>query len=356
MSASATKIFVSCGQRTEQERKIAEALQAKLRSLAYETYVAIEEQTTEALADNIFRNLSTSEYFLFIDFRREKVAGDDGGTFYRGSLFSNQELALAKFLRLEILPFREKEVKSEGIVPFIQLNPTIFDDREELVEIVVNKVRNQWKTGWKNELALERSRTPYVEAIHIPLRKRGRWYHVTVKNRHYRRLAQHCTAYLEKVIKLESGEDLSPGQLVESKWRDVTSVSVMIPPQKSRDLDAFYFFEDEPQIIYPSINPFIADSTEVLFKIRGPGKFELTYVVFSDDFAPARETFVLEIDGDARKTRFYKKGEPPGPSVTIAVAQPSLVSVPTSGSQLILNSVGGTISLVVGKELGTDTD
>ena len=149
---------------------------------------------------------------------------------------------------------------------------------------------------------------------------------------------------------------MSPNQLVEFKWRDVTSQSVTIPPQKSRDVDAFYLFEDEPQVIYPSINPFISDSTEVLFKLRGPRIFELTYVVFSDDFAPARETFILDVDSDASKTKFYRKGEPPpspSPSSSPAV-QPSLVSTVTSGSPVALSAVGGTLSLVLEQEAGTD--
>ena len=171
---AATKIFISCGQRTEHERKIVEVLKAKLDSLGYQTYVAIEDQSIEDLADNIFHNLSTSEYCLFIDFKREKVMGSDGEPFFRGSLFSNQELALAKFLNLEVLPFREEEIEDEGIIPFIQLNPTIFDDRDKLTDMVVDKVKTQWRPGWKNELMLRRSKTSYVEAVHIPLRKRGR--------------------------------------------------------------------------------------------------------------------------------------------------------------------------------------
>jgi hypothetical protein len=51
------------------------------------------------------RQLETSDYFLFIDFKRERIRCPN---IFRGSLFTNQELAIASFLGLESIVFQEK--------------------------------------------------------------------------------------------------------------------------------------------------------------------------------------------------------------------------------------------------------
>jgi hypothetical protein len=53
------------------------------------------------LTENIFRHLKASEYYVFIDFCREVI---DNAS-YRGSLFVNQELAIATFLQIPGIGF-----------------------------------------------------------------------------------------------------------------------------------------------------------------------------------------------------------------------------------------------------------
>jgi hypothetical protein len=62
--------------------------------MGFEPYVAVNEQSLGAINDNISRRLVDTEYFIFIDFKIEKL---ENGS-YRGSLFSRQELAIATFL------------------------------------------------------------------------------------------------------------------------------------------------------------------------------------------------------------------------------------------------------------------
>src|SRR5580700_1292564 len=96
-----TRIFISCGQRkntdeAELAQKIAERLE---KEFDFDPYVAVLEQSVRGLRENIFNQLRTSEYFLFIDFRREEIVDSDSSATrkeaserkpaYRGSLFTH---------------------------------------------------------------------------------------------------------------------------------------------------------------------------------------------------------------------------------------------------------------------------
>jgi hypothetical protein len=61
--------------------------------------------------------LEKSEYYLFIDFRREEL----GSQRFRGSLFSHQELGIATYLKKEhILIFQERGVlERDGIKGYV---------------------------------------------------------------------------------------------------------------------------------------------------------------------------------------------------------------------------------------------
>jgi cobalamin biosynthesis protein CbiG len=114
------RVFISCGQRKNtDEVEIAEKIRELLELKGFDPYVAVREQTLRGLKENIFKQLSSSEYFLFIDFKREQFKGE---SVYRGSLFSHQELAVASFLEdIELMAFRENGVKSDdGILRFLQ--------------------------------------------------------------------------------------------------------------------------------------------------------------------------------------------------------------------------------------------
>ena len=66
-------MFISgCQTRYSEEERIAQDVATELKGMGYDPYVAIEEHTFEAVKDNIFQKLKESEYFLFIDFKREE--------------------------------------------------------------------------------------------------------------------------------------------------------------------------------------------------------------------------------------------------------------------------------------------
>jgi hypothetical protein len=99
-SALRARVFVCCGQRVDSDEvAVAADIASRLVSLGYDPYVAAEQQSLRSLRENIFTSLRDSEYFLFVDFARERLlAGDGTALDCRGSLFSHQELAIASYL------------------------------------------------------------------------------------------------------------------------------------------------------------------------------------------------------------------------------------------------------------------
>jgi len=309
------RVFISCGQRKKAnltkmgkenvnlitpEFKIAQQISNELTKLGFKPYVALEQQELEGVKEAIFKELSNSEYFLFIDFRREQLCEE--GTIdcvwngeYRGSLFSHQELAIATFQGLKVLAFQEEGVKKDdGILKFIQANCKSFSDRKKLPSVVALEVQKKWKPNWRNELALNRLSGDYQDAQNQGVL--GRYYHIRVLNNHKDRIARNCVGYIEHYINLETGET-KDFELVELKWKGVKTQAISIPPKKSRFLDAFHIEHDWPHHVRLGLNPHLVDSSSLMneYRVNGLGNHELDYVVFSEDFSPARAKFRLHL-------------------------------------------------------------
>ncbi|XES78469.1 MAG: hypothetical protein ACBZ72_06240 [Candidatus Bathyarchaeia archaeon] len=306
------RVFISCGQRKDsQEVEIAEKIRDKLIEMGFEPYIAVTEQTLRGVKENIFTKLRSSEYFLFIDFKREKLfkehSFEDTGV-YRGSLFSHQELAIATFQDYEVLAFQEESVKKDdGLLKFIQTNCIPFTDFKSLPNLVSQKVKERnWNPKWRNELGLDRDENNYENAD-APQVGAGRYYHIKVVNKHKDKIARNCFAYIERIRNLATGNERIL-ELVELKWRGVIKETVSIVPQAVRYLDALHINFSTPTVAYLGLNPFIFDWTGYLnaYQISGTGDYEIDYVVFSEDFPPCRGKFMLHIDAQIQNTTLEK--------------------------------------------------
>ena len=66
----------------------------------------------------------------------------------------DQELAIASYLGLDVLAFREFEATLEGLLAFVGANAETFDDRKMLPKMVADTVRDRlttgrWSTAWR---------------------------------------------------------------------------------------------------------------------------------------------------------------------------------------------------------------
>lgn len=288
------KIFISCGQRDSDEVNIAHRIKERLEELGYDSYIAAEEQTLKGVKENIFKQLETSEYFIFIDFKREQLKIRSTEPVYRGSLFSHQELAIASYLDIPVIAFQEKGVKKDdGILKFIQANCIPFTDRHTLPSVIADYVQKNWNPHWRNEITLERNDKDYEDVIGVPEKRMARFFHIKVRNLNKRKPALNCLAYLKSIRNIHTTEEKF-FETVELKWKGVNFPNVIILPDSYRYLDGFFVFHDVPNIAYPNLSPFV-DFTGYFYQIIGPGDFELVYAVLSENFRPAVAKFRLHL-------------------------------------------------------------
>jgi hypothetical protein len=85
------RVFISCGQTTDEERGVASDLEKWFRSGGYDPYVAVQVQTIGDLNAGIIGVLNATDYYLFVNFPRETVVAH-GEEWCRGSLYSHQNL------------------------------------------------------------------------------------------------------------------------------------------------------------------------------------------------------------------------------------------------------------------------
>jgi len=293
------KVFISCGQRKKaDELQTAQEIGKRLTELGFDYYIALEEQTLRGVKDNIFRQLESSEYFIFIDFKREKISTSSGKAEYRGSLFSHQELALASFMDIPLLAFQEKGVKQEdGIMRYLQANSIRFTDKHLLADVVSSEIiKLGWKPGWKNALVLGRESEQYMDLVRpapdggtIPVR----FFHIVVRNLHPHKTALNCYVYLAKAKNLSTGIEL-PLETVEFKWAGYVMPNANIFSSSQRAFDAVWF--DRPNPSRPRFSTY-SDSGRYLpeFSIAGKGNYELSYLVVSENFPPCTSTFILRV-------------------------------------------------------------
>jgi hypothetical protein len=297
----AARIFISCGQNKDtDEARIAATIKTKVQSLGFDPYVAVDVQTLQGLKESIFKQLENSEYFIFVDFKRDELAKNPPE--YRGSLFSHQELALASYLDIDVLAFQEVGIKkNDGIVAFLQTNAYPFADRGMLPDFIAAKLQERrWHPDWRYALILKRDPQQFTDPLHVGLNKKTRYFNIMVRNRHRNIVARNCYVYLEKATKLEPRSEI-PLKAVEVKWEAYMLPNANIPPNTVREFAAFFIIHEFPEKL--NLANVWTDAPSYVFpKIEGKGLYELQYVVVSDNFPPARATFNLNLSSSLHLT------------------------------------------------------
>ena len=83
-----------------------------------------------------------------------------------------------------------------------------------------------------------------------------------------------------------------PINSVEFKWAGYVFPSVNIPPRNKRRFDAFFILPSQPTRLFFRT---FSDSLEFIPQIQGAGKYELEYLVISENFPPARASLILTL-------------------------------------------------------------
>lgn len=298
------RVFISCGQdKATDEPEIASEIKNKLSDLGFDPYVAVVEQTLKGLKDNLFKRLKESEYFVFVDFKRERLDSTD---LHRGSLFSHQELAIAASFDIEVIALQEQGVKKlDGMLSALQANPITFSRREEVSELVAQEVKQRmcggkWDPCWKNELVLVQKPDYFTDPIVREINATGKFFHIGVHNRHRSKIAMDCRAYLECAIDLQSGREIAL-KIVELKWEGYMLPYAHVQAMKERKFDAFWLLHDHPSVLQFSC---FCDASNFMPQISTPGTYQLDYLVLANNFPPVRKSFKLTLDAQLAKTTF----------------------------------------------------
>jgi hypothetical protein len=298
------KLFLSCGQDPAyNEPELGNEIEAALgrQGLGFDIFFAPRVQRSKALTEVIFRELQTSDYFVFVDFKREELLPPNkvNAAQHRGSLFSHQEFALACYLDLDVACFRETGVEPlKGVVGAVMGNATEFTDRNMLVDLIRTDVQqkvanNEWSLVTRNRLQLAKARDEGVPATWIG-EVNVSYFHINVRNLHWRKPATNCYAYLDEVVDLKTGKKIEH-YTCELKWEGTMLSGVRIQPQGYRGLDAFIIVPNEgsnelwfkPQ----------TDAVNHVLRLKGSQHLEVTYVVTCDQFRDARQKFEVLFDG-----------------------------------------------------------
>jgi len=285
------RVFISCGQWNDREIAIGRSVQRYL-SERFDTYFAERVHSSDALTTNIFRALRNSEYFVFIDFKRDKISNEQ----YRGSLFVNQEIAIATFLGLSGAGFCEKYVKREGILQHHIYNASEFEDGTQIIN-QLQEITGNWDPTSVNELEIQKGGSPMkgVRLDNHPEKPLTDWYHLTIKNNSKTKHAFSVHGYVTRIMNLDKGKELQipTNELI---WSGLGEISSNIVSGTSRDLDAFFLMQGQNKIRFHQ-RPLSTNNPNYLVPNLQTGKYVLHYTVISSNFETVSKEFRLEFGG-----------------------------------------------------------
>jgi hypothetical protein len=204
----AAKVFISCGQKTAKEREGAKAVFDWFEREHFRPFYAIEVNTMIALNREVIEEIKSSDYFVFINFTREKM-NRRGKVIKRGSVYANQELAIAIALGFEkrMLTFQQKGTEKEGIFGFTICNDE-FTTTDDLLKAVETKVRAaRWKNTSYRQLCGENARIKPEPTYYTDRTTRLLWIaHIDIRNSREDLAAENCTVRLVSVFSPFVGE------------------------------------------------------------------------------------------------------------------------------------------------------
>jgi len=282
-------VFVSCGQHSERERSFAAKMKSALEARGFLVYVAIAAQSIEDVNAGIIRQLERSDYYLFVDFRREQL--DEHSA--RGSLFTHQELAIAHRTGFEqALFFQEEGTRLEGLLRYMGGNAVRFGAETDLVERVLSSVSER---GWSPRFSrhLIAARIHDLGGISTPQIK-GRFFAVDIENRRADLAAYGAIARLERLRSASGSWQRSPNRS-PLKVDGQAGFGQVIWPEDHGAFDIMAVGAEPPHGIHLFTS---LDLLRIDPLASEPGEHELEYAVLAAAFPVLRFTVAVHLTGD----------------------------------------------------------
>ena len=255
-------------------------------------YVAVNVQSLGDIM-NITKELRSSDYYLFIDFKRF-------------SLFSHQELALAHNLGFEdsIIVLREEGTELKGFLRYVQSNPEVFTTTDDLLQKVESLVAQKgWSAKYSRNLVIKPTLTrsgivSYGDHTGQVVVQES--WKVGIENRRPDVAAVGVVCVLDSILLPSGIRQLSPdtGYL---KWVGHRDYQRTLLPKSTGEVDICATRMNEPGL-------FLLSTLDVVPRqpiLTQNGKYELNYKVFAQDFPMVEFTVALDLQWQAPSPRVW---------------------------------------------------
>jgi len=304
------RVFISCGQATESERKVAAEVSDWFITQGYTPYVAVSVQTILDLNSGIIGALKEADFYLFINFKRELIINTSSASGllksvfshrkYRGSLYTQQELAVGYALGFQnMILINERDCLVEGILKFIVTNAPPFVHTSEILPGVQAAVG---KAGWapihRRQLAASSVQFvgPSYYRDHSMQQPAWRLFlHGLTSNGRPDIAARHTVCRLNQVKTID-GTVIAHGDHSPLKAVNVSSYEQMIWPQDEGKFDLLSIDAALGTHVY-------LHSTKDLYPrqpiITSTGTYLLNYAILAEGFMPISFWVQLTITGDS---------------------------------------------------------
>ena len=225
----------------------------------------------------ITKELKSSDYFLFIDFKRNPSRPAD----LPCSLFTHQELALAHHLGFQnIVAMQEEGVPLEGFLRYVLSNPERFSSPDDMLNKLERLVENKgWHSRYSRNLIPSNLRytVPLSYGDHTGASRMRAW-EVQIHNRRPDAAAINTVCVLERVL-LPDGTHIQPDSSY-LKWSGQAGYERTILPEDFAVVALFSVHDKEPGIFLFSLR----DVTPRLPIVQADGEYELHYKVYANGF------------------------------------------------------------------------
>lgn len=297
------KVFISCGQKDPEEIAIANKLKQWLNKRGFNAYVAKIAQSIQDVNSGIINELKNSDFYIFIDFHREKIKQEKRKPIYRGSLFTNQELALVYYLNFEkTLFFQQAGIKSEGLLRYIAANPTPFEKKDDVLALIKKEIKKRpdWTPSYTRHLIPANLNwgVPVIFQDHVGNRFDCRALQIDIQNKRNDIAAQNTVARLEFIE--SQGKKIPCGDRSMLKVTGHPGFSQVIWPENHGAFDLFLMDRNNPSHMYLNSaldlrpkNPIISQN----------GVYYLYYAILAENFPLLKFKVKIDIQGDFNNTK-----------------------------------------------------